>query len=536
MLSASASYTMLIASRLTGIASKSAHVMPYAAASFSSTNGRVRTFCRMAMRSTQPMRCAISYRSLVAAWYSVSSRWFSTVSNCVVRVCHSSAFFQRPTTFTISPSVACSGSQNSARRYTLLSASGACATMRPARGATPTRVPKRTEFIARAIDLVVARRQVRSRSRRRSASTPRRALAAGSSRDAMGTPMDVDGDSFDRRCSPHMQHLGPSPWPLRRPLRDRRGPDPVARWAAAAARSLQPPPLDASDFDLLHQCVRVELDFEREHLRGSNEMRLRVARGSTEVRLNASSQLRLLAISLDGAPLELSAASIARSTDDVVPRDKPRTRDLGSFRACHGAAVFASQDGELTIPLPPRLLAEAAARRDDDDPYAAADAAAADGDGGVEVTLLIEYEVVKPDGGVAFVRGGGGGASYAVTVGEEGSARRWFPCVDRLETLRGDAPRDRPRRPRRLRLGPSDWHVHHGRRHAGRARRFPSLMSSSTAGRRARAAAGRHADVRGARVAARVRRGEPRERRPPDPAGRPPRVGRVRCGRRRRAS
>ena len=213
-------------------------------------------------------------------------------------------------------------------------------------------------------------------------------------------------------------------------------PDPVAQPAAAAAGGtlLQPPPLDASDFDLLHQCVRVELDFEREHLRGSNEMRLRVARGSTEVRLNASSQLRLLAISLDGAPLELSAASIARSTDDVVPRDKRRTRDLGSFRACHGAAVFASQDGELTIPLPPRLLAEAAARRDDDDPYAAADAAAADGDGGVEVTLLIEYEVVKPDGGVAFVRGGGGGASYAVTVGEEGSARRWFPCVDRLET------------------------------------------------------------------------------------------------------
>ena len=244
--------------------------------------------------------------------------------------------------------------------------------------------------------------------------------------------MDVDGDS--RPLLPHMQQSTLSV-ASSAGLFAIAAPDPVAQPAAAAAGTLlQPPPLDASDFDLLHQCVRVELDFEREHLRGSNEMRLRVARGSTEVRLNASSQLRLLAISLDGAPLELSAASIARSTDDVVPRDKRRTRDLGSFRACHGAAVFASQDGELTIPLPPRLLAEAAARRDDDDPYAAADAAAADGDGGVEVTLIIEYEVVKPDGGVAFVRGGGGGASYAVTVGEEGSARRWFPCVDRLET------------------------------------------------------------------------------------------------------
>jgi len=170
-----------------------------------------------------------------------------------------------------------------------------------------------------------------------------------------------------------------------------------------------PEPVSVQEWDVLEQTIRVDVDLEREELRGTIELRVRLPSSPplTQLRLHCAAQCRVHRATLGGAPLEWRYAAHEASIDQVVPYGYQRTRDLGSFRSIHGAIVHAAHDGELTLQLPPPAEQPA------------------------DALLVISYSVSRPRGGVHFVRGRDGHVAYAHTVGEAGAARRWMPCLDR---------------------------------------------------------------------------------------------------------
>ena len=124
---------------------------------------------------------------------------------------------------------------------------------------------------------------------------------------------------------------------------------------------MQPPPVAESlgappaEWYLHEQTTRLEVDLEREELRGTVELRVRLptAPALSWLRLNSAAQCEIESATLDGAPLEWEYAADEANIDQVVPPRWEHTRDLASFQSVHGAVVHAAQDGELTLRLPP---------------------------------------------------------------------------------------------------------------------------------------------------------------------------------------
>ena len=198
------------------------------------------------------------------------------------------------------------------------------------------------------------------------------------------------------------------------------------------AESLAAPP---SEWYLHEQTTRLEVDLEREELRGTVELRVRLptAPALSWLRLNSAAQCEIESATLDGTPLEWEYAADEANVDQVVPQRWQRTRDLSSYQSVHGAVVHAAQDGELTLRLPPLPSPGSSP------PRAAAAwcplcrACGCDARACVDATLVLRYRVSRPRGGVHFVRGRGGKAVYVHSVGEAGAVRRWAPCLDRAD-------------------------------------------------------------------------------------------------------
>ena len=198
------------------------------------------------------------------------------------------------------------------------------------------------------------------------------------------------------------------------------------------AESQAAPP---SEWYLHEQITRLEVDLEREELRGTVELRVRLptAPALSWLRLNSAAQCEIESATLDGTPLEWEYAADEANVDQVVPQRWQRTRDLSSFQSVHGAVVHAAQDGELTLRLPPLPSP-------DSSPPGAAAAwcplsrtYGSDARACVDATIVLCYRVSRPRGGVHFVRGRGGKAVYVHSVGEAGAVRRWAPCLDRAD-------------------------------------------------------------------------------------------------------
>ena len=216
--------------------------------------------------------------------------------------------------------------------------------------------------------------------------------------------------------------------------------DPVVPVAPAVPESLAEPP---SEWWLHAQTTRLEVDLEREELRGTVELRVRLPTKSpvSWLRLNSAAQCKIESATLkwehaadeaDEATLKWEYAANEANAEQVVPQRWQHTRDLKSFRSVHGAVVHHAQDGELTLFLPPPTpRAEGASSPSP--PRAAASwcpLCRERGCGCVDATLLLRYRVSQPRGGVHFVRGRDGRAVYVHSVGEAGAVRRWAPCLD----------------------------------------------------------------------------------------------------------
>ena len=180
-------------------------------------------------------------------------------------------------------------------------------------------------------------------------------------------------------------------------------------------------------------------------IRGTVEFRVRLVAPIDEIRLNCAPTCVVHRCLLDGETITLDDGSAVPQpvvpvadglAECVVPPHWRRTRDLGSFERCHGAATFVGSHqhwdeprgagyhaGELAVPLP--QSAREASRG------SAEARAAGSAEEAPEVTLSVEYSVREPRGGVHFVcPPDSADAVYAHTVAEFGAVRRWMPCVD----------------------------------------------------------------------------------------------------------
>ena len=102
------------------------------------------------------------------------------------------------------------------------------------------------------------------------------------------------------------------------------------------AESLAAPP---AEWYLHEQTTRLEVDLEREELRGIVELRVRLptAPALSWLRLNNAAQCEIESATLDGAPLKWEYAADEANIDQVVPPRWEHTRDLSSFQSVHGA-------------------------------------------------------------------------------------------------------------------------------------------------------------------------------------------------------
>ena len=256
-----------------------------------------------------------------------------------------------------------------------------------------------------------------------------------------------------------------SPWlsALRSPPPPRRPMVPVAPPAAAAAAgsgaaaapaaatplpTLEPGPR----WSLTRQIIHVSLDLRARSLHGTVQLFIQLPRegaAPADIRLHCASTCQVHRCLVDGAQVTHRLADDELIEEVVVPDQWRHTRDLASYRRCHGAATFLAShqywdepssgrcfhNGQLIIPLS-TVASTTAASSDLASGGAAASAKSTEAPslaGGRMVTVQVEFVAADPRGGVHFARRHGGvnaEVAYAHTVSEAGAARRWMPCVD----------------------------------------------------------------------------------------------------------